>query len=186
MTIVEYLANIWKTLFSPMQYFEMDDAGKMELYFSELEKPSEVRSEDITRQGKIAWMSVVDKAIVSKRTPRMEMLTSGIMKQLGSMKAHSMTKLLVGALDENDDHWKKYRTVITDILNDDLIAIPFEEPEQRQVTMNFAKKLEWVMAYHSDLHYQRPLPLLTPEVILSLVQCMEMIPNALLEVSTNY
>jgi hypothetical protein len=154
MTIVEYLANIWKTLFSPMQYFEMDDGGKMQLYFSKLEKLSEVQSEDIMQQGKAAWMLVVDKAIVSKRTPWMEMLTSGIMKQLGSMKVNSMMKLLVGALDKNNNHWKKYQTMITDILNDDLIAIPFEELEQCQVMMNFGKKLKWVMEDHSNLHYQ--------------------------------
>jgi hypothetical protein len=180
-TIVEYLANIWRSLLSPMRYFEMQDNAKWAAYKAELAQPVDTRQEDILRAGIVGWASLVDSTMVAKRRPNYSLLNASFMKGMVEAAAEQdVLELLVGT---NAGAWEGYCLEVESLFATHIYTKPFEDEDERQVRDLFQRKWELVKMNHFENHFQRPLPMLTPNVVAGLGYLMGRIPNSQAEVS---
>jgi hypothetical protein len=180
-TIIEYIANIWRSLLSPMRYFEMQDNAKWAAYKAELALPKDEQGVDILRAGNTTWASLVDGVTVGKRRPLHSLLTESFMKGIVEVAVgEDMVDLLVGTSVEG---WEEYCAQVESVFSTHLFLKPFEEEEERIVRDTFQRKWEVIKTNHGSNHFQRPLPLLTPNVVEGLGYLMGRIPNAQAEVS---
>ena len=74
MTVVEYMANIWRSLLSPMSYFEMQEDVKWTVYRNQIGLPASEQEVRIMTAGSIAWASLIDASVVEKRQPLLRLL----------------------------------------------------------------------------------------------------------------
>jgi len=74
MTVVEYMANIWRSLLSPMSYFEMQEDVKWTVYRNQIGLPASEQEVRIMMAGSIAWASLIDASVVEKRQPLLRLL----------------------------------------------------------------------------------------------------------------
>jgi hypothetical protein len=179
--IIEYLANIWRSLLSPVRFFEMQDTAKWAAYKAELARPAAEQDADSLRAGKAAWSSLVDVAVVEKRRPLYTLLSSSFMKGMIEAAAEQdIWELLVGS--NNAEGWEAYCVEVESVYTTHILNKPFEDEDERNVRDLFQRKWEVVKENHRGNHFQRPLPMLTPNVVEGLGYLMGRINKAHAEV----
>ena len=104
------------------------------------------------------------------------------MRQLKTNMLASVIQVLLQTKGA-DETWRAYERDVRDVIHHEIVEYPFDDKEQCLVWETIMKKLDWVLMDHHAVHYQHPLPLLVPDVIIGLIKCVEMVPNALVEVS---
>jgi hypothetical protein len=192
MTVVGYLVRVWHALLTPEDQLTEMTKHKMKDYNEILKKPSEQRSGDLINPSRRTWKAIagLNKSLTKNesemkvtKTALIHMLTPEIMAGLTELGVGGKElKLLIGDDDEWELAWAGYTMGVEDIVQQ-IVGSNFKKSEEREFRDMLEKKVEWVLMDHSDVHYQRRIPLLTPGVIVGYAEAMKMIPNALTEVS---
>jgi hypothetical protein len=165
-----------------MRYFEMQDNAKWAAYKAELARPVETREQAILRAGNAGWASLVDSTMVEKRRPIYSLLNASFMKGMVEAAAEQdVLDLLVGT---NAGAWEAYCLQVESLFETHIYKKPFEDDDERQVQDLFQRKWEVVKTNHFENHFQRPLPMLAPNVVAGLGYLMGRIPNSQAEVSS--
>lgn len=179
--IVRYLADIWKSFLRPETFFEMEDGDLWERYVKELDKPTGQQDERLIKKGRLTWTSMSDVKGGSLTNPMIGMLTEGFMASVIEAGIGDETANLFMA---QDDHaWTDYCLLIEMAFDQHVGDIVFQGEDQRHVRTMWDSKWRFVKEDQTAVHYQRPLPMLTVNVIEGLAQAMACIPKALTEVS---
>jgi len=180
MMVVEYMANIWHLLLSPMSYFEMQEDAKWTAYRNQIGLPASEQEVSIMMAGSIAWALLIDASVVEKRQPLLCSLDLPVMAGINEATEDIIIfDLLVGT---KRDAWDLYCTSVKSIFNVNISKKPFETKEERKVQKMMQCKWEVVKFDHGGNHFQCPLPLLTPKIVEGLAELMARIPHALTEV----
>jgi hypothetical protein len=168
-----------------MRFFEMQDSVKWAAYKAQLALPVAERDMDLLRAGQVAWASLVDPTIVERRRPRYELMSGLLMKRMVEAAAgQDVLELLVGS---NEEAWEAYCVQVELVYDNYLLNKPFDEEEDdRIVRALFRRKWEVVKTNHRENHIQRPLPMLTPNLVEALGSLMWRIPDAHAEVSLSF
>ena len=124
---------------------------------------------------------------MKRRTPCLDLFTEGVLAALTATSTPTQLKtMFLGDPTSQATQWTLYWNAMESARLVHLSKHPVDGPEMQTIIDGYAVKMEWVLMDHDTEHYQHPLPFLTPDVIRMLVECVEMIPNALAEVSGIY
>jgi hypothetical protein len=187
MMIVDYLAKIWKALFTATQFFEMAGEERLKEYVSELGKPKEKRSSAMMNSARIAWNSILKSSAPANQV-KVDLLSSTIMDQIKTLGLGTPTSVLLmgGNIEKRKEQMSIYHAAVKSILQIAIGQNDYQTQDERNLRDNIRYKLDWVLMDHGDVHFQHPLPLLTPSLIEELALSMNKIENALTEVSDQY
>lgn len=174
--IVDYLASLWRALFS-VDALELDIPWKK--YMKDVEA-AELYDSGLDTICQIAWGSLLDPSVVEKRQAHLSMLTPKLMAALEELTANlDIRELLLREPSTS----KLYAQSVASICAGEIFGKSFSNENERHVRIVFRAKLEWLLSDHVPYHYQGVLPLLTPSIIVGLADILNQIPNACAEVS---
>lgn len=173
---------LWKSLLSQVNLFGMSDPKNLDPYLKALGQATAERPEDWDRQAIIAWRTVADPEYVAKLDVQYDMLSVAMMSRLHVGSALIRT-LLTKTHHQAPSEWQQYQDIIKEIYNTHIKYEPSDHKAKEDIAAKFLKKVEWFLTDHKDAHYARPLPMLTPTVILEVNSMMQTIEPALIEVS---
>jgi hypothetical protein len=167
-----------------MRFFEMEDSVKWAAYKAQLALPAAEQDVNLLRAGKVVWASLVDGTVAERRRPHYALLDGIFMKRMVEAAAeHNVLELLTGS---NAEAWEGYCVQVEDVYANYILNKPFEDEDERNVRDHFQRKWEVVKTDHRGNHFQRPLPMLTPNVVEGLGSLMGRISTAHTEVSLSF
>lgn len=161
----------------------MSDSKNLAPYLKALEQSPAQRPEDWNRKAVMTWKSVAEPEHVTKLNVHYDMLSVAMMSQFRNVDSALIRTLLTKTPSQADSVWKEYEATIKNIYNTHIKYEPFNDEAKDDIGAMFMKKVEWFLTDHKDSHYARPIPMLTPVVILELNVMMQTIEPAVIEVS---
>ena len=174
------MANVLRSLLTPLGYFEMADDARWQEYQKEV--TTEGGSQDVLARGMQAWAALTDMSIVEKRRTTSGILTTEFMNALDKVMTKEVTESMWFRTEGED--WQSYCEDVERLFNQFVYKQPFEQPEERQVRDQWRRKWDFVKFDHLLHHMQKPLMLLTPTSVETLAMALGKVTEAHSEVST--
>jgi hypothetical protein len=168
-------------MLSQVKRFAMSDPQNLDPYLKALGQPTSERPDDWNRQAIIAWKTVADPEYVAKLDVQYDTLSVAMMSRLHVDSALIRT-LLTKTPNQSPSEWQQYQDIIKEIYDTNIKYEPSDNEAKEDIGDKFLKKAGWFMTDHKDSHYARPMPMLTPTVILEVNSMMQTIEPALIEV----
>jgi len=161
----------------------MNDPKNLDPYLMALGQSPAQRPEDWDRKAIMTWKAMAEPEHVTKLDVHYDMLSVETMSQFHNVDSDLIRTLLTKTPSQAPSEWQKYIEIIkmvhqTNIKYD--LKTQADGPKD-DIVMMFIKKVEWFLTDH-DTHYARPMPMLTPSVILVLNAMMQTIEPAVVEV----
>jgi hypothetical protein len=163
----------------------MGDHKNVGLYLTALSQSPTQRPEDWNRKAIMAWKAVAEPEHVTKLDVHFDMLSVAMMSQFRNVDSTLIRTLLTKTPSQAPSDWQEYMTTIQDIYNTNIRYEPVDDEVKEDIGTMFIKKIQWFLTDHQDTHYARPMPMLTPTVILELDAMMQTVEPAVIEVSRN-
>ncbi|KAF8872026.1 hypothetical protein BD779DRAFT_1679979 [Infundibulicybe gibba] len=162
MMMVEYLIGIWRTLVTHLDFFEMDDTSTFDKYKLQVQQTTDPQAKEPLRTCTSTW-GVFTTTVADSEKDKLGCLKGGDVNEDGPTAEYNINLM------------RSIGDYVTNMPRSGKKTIDFQKEVER--------KVEWVMVDHGMFHFQRPLPLLTPTMILEMGSCLKMIPNSLSEAS---
>ncbi len=163
----------------------MSDPKNLDPYLTALGQSPAQRPEDWNRKAIMTWKAVAEPEHVMKLDVHYDMLSVAMMSQFRNVDPALICTLLTKTPSQAPSDWQEYKAIIKDVYNTNIKYEPVNDEAKEDIGTMFIKKVEWFLTDHKDTHYARPMPMLTPIVILELNAMMQTIEPAVIEVS-NY
>ena len=161
----------------------MGDTNNLDPYLKALGQSPVQRPENWDRKAIMTWKAVAEPEHVAKLDVQYDMLSVATMSQFHSVNPVLIRTLLTKTPSQAPSDWQAYKATIRDVYIANIAFEPVESKAKENVGEMFMKKIEWFLTDHLDAHYTRPMPMLTPTVILELNAMMQTIEPAVVEVS---
>jgi len=161
----------------------MSDPKNLDPYLAALGQSPAQRPEDWNRKAIMTWKSVAEPEYVTKLDVQYDMLSVAMMSQFRNIDSALIRTLLTMTPSQAPAEWQEYKAMIRDVYRTNIQYEPINDEEKEDIATMFIKKVEWFLTDHKDTHYARPMPMLTPTVIVELNAMMQTIEPAVIEVS---
>jgi hypothetical protein len=174
---------LWKSLLSDQGPFAILDAKHLESYQAALDQTPAERPEDWDRLAIMAWKRLAEAEHVKKLDVQYDMLSLTVMSRFRDVTSALIRTLLTKTPSQAPSEWREYQDTVQNVYYNTIRCEPVEVEAKLNIGGKFLKKVEWFLTDHKDAHYARPMPMLTPTVILELNAMMQTIEPALIEAS---
>lgn len=166
-------------MLTPLSYFEMNDKAK----WVEYQKETMVAhpSPEIVARGAQAWESLSNTSLVEKRRMALGMLTTEFLTALNDVSGRGRLEQLWFISEGNE--WSHYCDNVERVFSQFVYKKPFELTEEREVREQWRRKWEFVKFDHGEHYMQKPLMLLTPLSVETLVSALGKVRQSVSEVS---
>jgi len=161
----------------------MADSDNLRPYVAALKQSPEQRPEDWDREAIMTWKAVAEPEHITKLDVHYDMLSVATMTQFRNVDSALIRTLLTKTPSQAPSEWEAYIATITDVYNTNIKYEPVNSETEKNIGKMFMKKVKWFLTDHKESHYARPMPMLTPTVILELNAMMQTIEPGLIEVS---
>jgi hypothetical protein len=166
-----------------MDLFAMSDPKDLHPYLTALGQSPAHRPEDWNRKAIMTWKALVEPEHVAKLNVHYDMLSVATMSRFRDFDSALIRTLLTKTPSQAPSEWQAYETTIRDVYNTNIKYEPVDDIAKDDIGKMFIKKVEWFLTDHKDTHYARPMPMLTPAVILEVNAMMQTIEPAVVEAS---
>lgn len=184
MMMVEYLMGIWRTLVAQLEFFEMDDNATFSKYKLTVKEATDFEMKEPLRQCTSTWRAFESSPSDDTVVADVGLFTDELLECLEDLGLGGDThECLKGADVEGGGPMATYTAQLMRIIGNYLTNMKRSHKNVIEFQTKVERKLEWVMMDHRMFHFQRPLPLLTPSMILEMGTCLKMISNSLSEAS---
>jgi hypothetical protein len=159
----------------------LGDEAQLKAYELGLQNPEGQIAPEVMVTAQRGWATFLSPVATAKRTVMKSLLTQQVMERLIKLGLGGEGYALL--LPSVGEGWESYRDAVTAIFEEEIVGMPSASKEERQVRDLLLQKWRFVAMSHQNLHFQRPLPLLTPPLVAGLGHLVGKIPRALAEVS---
>lgn len=176
------MANILRSLLTPFGFFEMLDDARWREYRQEIVKDKP--SPETMLRGMQSWGALTDTSIVEKRSTTLGIFTKDFMSALDKVLTKAQMERNWFTTEEED--WTVYCDAVERLFSQYVYKRPFEQADERAVRDQWRRKWNFVKMDHDDHHMQKPLVLLTPSSVETLVLALGKVRQSVAEVSVSY
>lgn len=183
MTMVDYLARQARAIVTHFKYFEMLSNDIWKTYREEVKSNATVMEPTLATQCGSTWVTL----LVGRDTSEMHdygLYGADLVERLESIGLGEKSGYVTMMGEGGEGDFDEYRMEVYSEIGSYFSMVPGTSELAMSVRMQALRKVEWILHPHGMYHYQRPLPLLTPSLVVTIAEMLELVPDAVSEVST--